>query len=117
MKGTMIVFFLAVLVALTGFCGFLFGVMLSAEDRISLILVVLFAFGMLLTNWAVSSYVGVKKKIFIPSLPFFSSCVLGGLMYDWLVLPEGFKLIGLTVVLAVAGWFMVVRIKSAFSAL
>lgn len=115
MKSSRIVLFLAAIVALTGFCGFLFGLILFAENRVSLILLALLVSGVIFTGWLVSRYAKVKKIIFFPALLFFALCVVSGLLYDWLVLPEGFKLIGFAAILAIAGWFMASRIKLALS--
>ena len=105
------------LFAISGFFAFALGSYIANMSRqlsdgtLSLLLVSFFV-SSFLCFFAMKGFLKSDAKKLRPFLGVLLACFVSGIAYDLIRVPEGFKLIGLSIVLLLVGWMAAKRVAA-----
>ena len=109
------IFISVVSITASGFFGLLTGVLLGQEVKSLLIVLMALLLSSLLTVISLRVVLRLKLIKLLPVFGFTVTCILCGLAYDRLLIPEGFKLIIIAILLVLAGFLISKSINNTLS--
>lgn len=106
------IFISIVLITVSGFFGVLTGVLIGQEGKSFLMALTVLLLSSLFSLISLRAALKLKLIKLLPVFGFTVTCIVCSLVYDRVLIPEGFKLIIMTILLLISGFLVSKSIKN-----
>lgn len=109
---SLLIFISIVSITASGFLGVITGAMIGQEWKSLLMVLAAMLLSSLLALISLGAALRLKPITLLPALGLIAACIMCGLAYNIFLIPEGFKLIIIAIILLISGFLVSKSIKN-----